>query len=334
MSSSKDSSGDRLGREFLYLSQADVRAIGLPMSAIIAALEAAFREKGEGRVEMPPKPGVHTMPDAFLHAMPAYIPGQRAAGMKWVGGYPGNQGRGLPYVSGVLVLNDVETGIPVAVMDCVWITAKRTGAATALAAKYLARPESAVAGILGCGVEGRSNLEALAAVFPLKKAYAYDLDRSTSERYARETSAAHGIEVIPVNTPKEAVVGCDMVVTAGPILRKPHATIQRGWLAEGGFASLVDFDSYWHADALAEVNKFCTDDLAQLEHYRSIGYFQSLPPIHAELAELVCGRKPGRESGDERTVACNLGLALDDIATAPLVYARAVESGIGTWLEL
>ena len=325
---------DRLGREFLYLSQADVREINVPMRDIIAALEHAFREKAEGRVEMPPKPGVHTQPDAFLHAMPAFIPGQNAVGAKWVGGYPGNKARGLPYVSGLLVLNDVETGLPLAVMDCVWITAKRTGAATAVAAKFLARRDSQTLGILGCGVQGRSNLEALAAIFSLKKVLAFDVDQAARERYARENSAEHGVEVVPVSSPKEAVIHSDMIVTAGPILRTPHATIQRGWLAEGAFASLIDYDSYWHADALAEVNKFCTDDRAQLEHYRSMGYFQHIPPVHAELAELVSGRKPGRETAAERTIACNLGLALDDIATAKLVYERAVERGIGKWMEL
>ena len=328
------SSHDRLGREFLYLSQSDVRAIGLSMRDIIAALELAFREKAEGRVEMPPKPGVHTQPEAFLHAMPAYIAGQKAVGVKWVGGYPANKSRGLPYVSGLLVLNDVETGLPLAVMDCVWITAKRTGAATALAAKYLARPESSSVGILGCGVQGRSNLEALATMFKLKKVYAFDVDAAVRERYAREASADYGIEVVPVTTPKEAVTNCDLVVTAGPILRTPHATIQRGWMSEGAFASLVDFDSYCHPDALAEADKFCTDDRAQLEHYRSMGYFQRIPPVYAELADLVSGRKPGRESERERTVACNLGLALDDIATAKLIYERAMEGGIGRWIEL
>ena len=90
---------------------------------------------------MPPKPGVHSRPDAFIHAMPAYIPALHAIGMKWVSGYPANQARGLPYITGLLILNDDETGLPLAVMDCTWITAMRTGAATALAAKYLARPE-------------------------------------------------------------------------------------------------------------------------------------------------------------------------------------------------
>ena len=126
----------------LYLSRADVEKVNLPMKQIIDLLEIAFMEKGNGRVEMPPKPGVHTKPDSFLHAMPAYIPAQNAAGMKWVGGYPENYRFKLPYITGLLVLNDPETGVPLSVMDCVWITAQRTGAATMIAAKYLARPQS------------------------------------------------------------------------------------------------------------------------------------------------------------------------------------------------
>ena len=325
---------DRLGREFLYLSQADVAGLGLSMAEIIAALDGMFREKAEGRVEMPPKPGVHTRPDAFLHAMPAYIPAQNAVGMKWVGGYPENYRRTLPYITGLIVLNDVETGVPIAVMDCAWITAKRTGAATAVAARLLARPESRTVGVLGCGVQGRSNLEALTVTFTLKTVRAFDVDRATRESYAREMSTQCGLDVVPVAEPRDAVAGCDIVVTAGPILRRSHATIQRGWFAEGSFASLVDFDSYWHPDALREVDKFCTDDEPQLEHYRHMGYFQHIPPIHADLGELVSGRRPGRETPQERTMACNLGLALDDIATAPLVYQRALKEGVGTWLPL
>src|ERR1019366_4385610 len=129
-------------RSFLYLSRADVEAVGLAMEEIIASVERVFQEMGKGGVEMPPKPGIHTRPNAFIHAMPASIPSLGAAGMKWVSGYPGNQSKGLPYISGLLILNDPETGLPLAVMDCTWITANRTGAATAVAAKYLARRDS------------------------------------------------------------------------------------------------------------------------------------------------------------------------------------------------
>ena len=320
--------------QLLYLSRADVEAVGVTMREVIDALAVAFHEHGLGHAEMPPKPGVHSQPDAFIHAMPAYIPALHAIGMKWVSGYPGNPQKGLPYITGLLILNDDETGIPLAVMDCTWITAMRTGAATALAARYLARPESETVGILGCGVQGRTNLEALVTLFPVKRVMAYDKTPENAQRYAAGMRERFGLEVNVVSDPRQAVSGCDMVVTAGPILRTPHATIKAGWLDAGAFASLVDYDSFWDGPALQEVDKFCTDDIPQLETYRSAGYFQSIPPIYAGLGELVTGRKAGRQAPAERTIACNLGLALDDMATAPIVYRRALERGVGTWLAL
>jgi ornithine cyclodeaminase/alanine dehydrogenase-like protein (mu-crystallin family) len=321
------------GQKLLYLSQSDVQSLGLTMPEVIDALEAAFREHGEGRVEMPPRLGVHSQPDAFIHAMPAYIPALHAIGVKWVSGYPGNQARGLPYISGLLILSDEETGMPLAVMDCTWITALRTGAATALSAKYLARPESETVGILGCGVQGRSNLAALKALFPLKRVVAYDTMPEALERYGVLVER-WGLEVVRASEPRQAVEGCDIVVTAGPILRQPHATIKAGWLGEGAFASLVDFDSYWDGAAMREADKFTTDDVLQLEHYRELGYFQDIPPVYASLGELVAGKKPGRESPEERTMACNLGVALEDMAMARIVYERALEKVVGTWLPL
>jgi ornithine cyclodeaminase/alanine dehydrogenase len=322
-------------REILYLSQSEVASVNLPMAEIIRAVETAFREKGEGKTEMPPKPGIHPGGgDNFIHAMPAYIPSLKSAGIKWVGGFIENSKRDLPYITGLLILNDVETGLPLAVMDCVWITAMRTGAATALSARYLARPESSVVGILGCGVQGRTNLEALRELFPVRKVMAYDVDEGIARRYAKDMESRFGVEVVTVQKPREAVSGCDIVVTAGPILKKPHQTIPSGWLGEGAFASLVDFDSYWHPEAMKQAEKFCTDDTAQLLHYREIGYFQGIPPIHADLGELVAGKKAGRQRADERTMAANLGLAIEDMAVAPVLYRRALEKGIGKKLPL
>jgi ornithine cyclodeaminase/alanine dehydrogenase len=319
----------------LYLSQADVISVGLGMAEIIELLEIAFREKGNGRVEMPPKPGIHPGGgDNFIHAMPAYIPAMASAGVKWVSGFPENHRRDLPYISGLLILNDVDTGLPISIMDCSWITAMRTAAATAVAARRLARPESAVLGVLGCGVQGRTNTEALLEDFPLQRVMAYDVSRPAVERFAEDISSRFHLEVVPVETPRKAVSECDLVVTAGPILKRPHATIRAGWMEAGAFASLIDFDSYWHPEALKEADKFCTDDIPQLLHYREVGYFQDLPPIHADLGELVVVKKPGRETPEERTMACNLGLALDDMAVAPTIHKRAFESGIGSWLPL
>lgn len=325
---------DMSAKKLLYLSRADVERVALDMPAIIRLLAAAFREKGEGRVEMPPKPGIHPKADAFIHAMPAYIPGLKSAGIKWVGGFPGNPKIGLPYISGLLILNDVETGLPCAVMDCTWVTAYRTAAASALAAKYLARPQSEVLGILACGVQGRTHLAAMATLFPLKRVYAYDIVPEVERRYIEEMSAKTGLEIIGVDHPKKAVAESDIVVTSGPIIKHPRPTIEKGWLKPGAFGSAVDYDSYWKPEALAEMDKLATDDLPQFRYVRSTGYFQRTPEPYADLGEIVAGKKPGREREEERTMAMNLGLALDDMAVAPEIYRRAKGRGIGTWLPL
>lgn len=321
-------------QNILYLSRADVEKVKLSMQEIIALLEIAFKEKGYGKVEMPPKPGIHTMPDAFIHAMPAYIPSMRSAGIKWVSGYPANFKRGLPYISGLMILNDVETGIPYAVMDCAWITAMRTGAASALSAKYLARPGSESVGILACGVQGRTNLDALSCLFPIKRVYAYDILPNVQDKFVADMANRFDFEILGVKEPKQAVVESDLVVTSGPILKHPTPTIEKDWLKPGAYASAVDFDSYWTSEALAQMDRISTDDHAQFQYYKSAGYFQQTPNPYAELGELVTGLKPGRMEEKERTLAINLGLAMDDMAVAPTIYRQAKEKNLGVWLSL
>jgi ornithine cyclodeaminase/alanine dehydrogenase len=317
-----------------YLSRQDVESLAIPMEEIITAVEEALREKGEGTAEMPPKPGVHPREDAFIHAMPAYLKRMKAAGLKWVSGFPENPRNGLPYISGLFVLNDVETGIPVAVMDCTWITGARTGAASAVAAKYLARPDSKTMGVVACGLQGRTNLEAMACLFPLEIVFAYDIDFRVAGRYAEEMSKRLGIEVVAVETVRKAVEGMDLVVTSGPILKNPDPAIPAGWLKPGSFACPLDFDSYWTGEAMGEVDRFATDDHGQLQYYRSIGYFGDTPEPYADLGEIVAGKKVGRESAEERSMSVNLGLAIEDVASARIIYRKALEEGVGTDLPL
>ena len=323
------------GQKLLYLSRAQVESVGPSMPEVIDAVEAAFREKGHGRVEMPPKPGVHPGLHSFAHAMPAYLPALRSVGIKWIGGNPDNPKRGVPFIGGLVILNDPDTVAPIAVMDCTWITAQRTGAATAVAAKYLARPDSASVGVLGAGVQGWSNLEGLKALLPLERVAVYDVAADKAESYAARVRLCWPkLSVVTVGSPREAVEGMDIVVTAGPLARPPHATIKAGWLARGAFASAVDYDSYWDRAALLQADKFTTDDTAQLIDHQRMGYFLDIPPIHADLGQIVAGLRRGRERAAERIIACNLGLAIADVAVASLVYRRAVERQIGTWLPL
>ncbi|MEX1299992.1 MAG: ornithine cyclodeaminase family protein [Desulfotignum sp.] len=326
-----------MDHKILYLSKGDVVKAGPSMADIITAVEKGFFEMGSGRVEMPPKPGIHPGQggDNFIHAMPAYIPAMNSAGMKWVSGYPGNQAKGLPYIMGLLILNDPDTGIPLAVMDCAWITGMRTAAASAVSARYLARAESETIGILACGLQGHTNLEAMNVLFPLKKVTAFDPSKENREKLAAYASDTLGLETEIVTDPKKAVNGCDIVVTSGPILKIPHETIKAGWVAPGTFVSCVDFDSFFSRDALNEADKWTTDNLDQYNHYKDkMGYFQNCPAVYAELGELVTGQKSGRENDREKNFAANLGLAINDMAVAPLVFNKAKEQGIGTWLSL
>lgn len=320
--------------QLLYLSRAHVEEIALGLPEMIALLETVFLEKAHGRTEMPPKPGIHTRPDAFLHAMLAHVPALNAAGIKWVGGYPANKEKGLPYISGILILNDDETGFPIAVMDSTWITAYRTAAATALSAKYLARPDSKTAGMIACGVQGRTNLEALNCLFPLERVYAYDVIPEVQAKFVKEMSDKLGLEIVGVFEPKQAVINSDLVVTSSPIYRIPRPIIEKDWLQKGAFASAVDFDTLWTTAALHQFDRISTDDLAQMAYYASIGYFVNLPQPYAELADLVSGKKPGRQNEDERNIAMNLGLALEDMAVARQIYLDALKKEIGIWLPL
>jgi len=322
-------------RELLYLSRADVEKVGMSMKDVIGVVEQAFVEKGLGKAQMPPKPSIAPHADSFIHAMPAYIPSMSAAGIKWISGYPDNYRRGLPYISGLIILNQPETGLPMAVMDATWVTAMRTGAATAVAAKYLARQDAESVAIIGCGVQGRTNLEALVTQFPgLRHVHAYDIRPKGLNSYASEMRKRFDLEVTKDRSAREAVRCADIVVTATPILKHPSPPIQGDWLQPGAFACPLDFDSSFAPSAFAAMDKLYTDDLQQQRHFVEEGYFLQMPQPHGDLGEVVCGLKPGRETRDERIMSVNLGLAIEDMSAARRLYGLARRKGLGQYLEL
>lgn len=321
--------------EFLYLSRAEVESIGMPMAEVVAAVEEALLEKGQGRVEMPPKRGVHPMPESAINAMPGYLPLAKVAGIKWVTRYLPNLEKGLPYVLGLMILNEPETGLPLSVMDCAWVTAVRTGAASAVAAKYLARRDCCQIGILGCGVQGRSNLEAMKVVFPgLERARVFDIRCDTAQRYAQEMAALLKMRIDVAETPEATVRDADIVVTCGPILHDPKPVVGLSWLKQGVFLSAVDLDSYIKPEVFNAAGKLYTDDLEQFLGYSRQGYFAGIHEPIGDLGELVAHSKPARQSPDEITMTANLGLAIEDIAVAARVYRAAKERGLGQRLPL
>lgn len=319
----------------LYLSQADVAHAGLGMAETINIVERVFQEKAKGNIEMPPKPGIHPEPDSFIHAMPAYVPALGAAAVKWVSGYPRNTSQGLPYITGLLILNDPETGLPLAVMDAAWITAMRTAAASAVAAKYLAKPEPHALAIIGCGVQGRSHVAAMTDIFDsIERVTAYDISAENVNRFIEEMSPKfQDYDFQLCASPRAAVTDADVIVTAGPIKKTPDPGIEKGWIKPGTFASPVDFDTYWHRDALGEFSRFVTDDIPQFRYYQQQGYFADFPDLYADLAEIVSSVKPGYTSPEECIMSVHLGLAIEDAAVAKRLFELAVASDIGQWLK-
>ena len=320
--------------ELLYLSEADARAAGLPLADLLQALEAAFRDLGEGRAQVPAKLGVHPSPGSFFHAMPALWPGASAAAVKWVGSFPGNRDRGQPSISALLVLSDPGDGRPLAVMDARWLTLQRTAACSALSARFLARPLARSLGLLGCGLQAGAHVEALREVLPLERVKAFDRHPERAAAFAGEIARAHPVEASAHASVREVVEGMDVVVTAGAIGTLPDPPIAPGWLAPGAFACSIDYASPWSAGALGEMDLVCTDDRGQLEAARKTGPLARFPPVHADLAELITGRRVGRSDDAQRTMACNLGFALADAVAAALVYRRARDARLGTLLPL
>jgi ornithine cyclodeaminase/alanine dehydrogenase len=321
--------------ELIYLSRPDIERIGLTMRDTIGLVEPALHEHGLGQVEMPPKPGVHPLPQTFIHAMPAYIPKLGAIGLKWVGCFPDNFQLDLEQTTGVIVMNDPQTGLPLAVMDCSWVTAMRTAAVTAIGAKYLARRDSKVLGIVGAGVQGRTNLIALQEVLPdLNEVRVFDKRPEVIERYIAEMSPQFRGQIAAAKNVEEAVRKSDVVVTATMFyLDRPF--VKTDWFTPGMFAAPLEADYAWEPAAVKLADKFVTDDWEQTRYFAQHGCFpEGMPKLHAQLGEIVCGKKPGRERADERIMAMNLGMAIEDVTVGKRLYELALERGIGDRLPL
>ncbi|HCU33911.1 MAG TPA: peptide transporter [Armatimonadetes bacterium] len=323
--------------ELRYLSRADVESLCISMADIIAVVEEGFRRKGMGETQMPPKIAIHSRPgEAFLHAMPAYVGGLDIAAIKWVGGNEENLKRGLPNITGLIVINDAETMVPLAIMDGSWITAMRTGAANAVAMKYLGPASADTVAVVGCGVQGRSNLLAMLTHYTgIARVQCYDVVPQALEAFVGEAETRYdGVEFVAAAGPRAAVEGADVVVTAGPSPKHPSPYLRADWLKQGAMAAPVDYMGAWDAQLAVEVEKLITDDHAQMDYYRSKGYFADIPRPYADLGEVVAGLKPGRECPEERTMSICMGIAVDDAVTAGLVYERACAAGVGAELPL
>lgn len=318
----------------LVLSRSDVARL-LTLDECIGAVEAAFRLQGERRIAPPGILGTHVAGGGF-HIKTAVLPLARDYfAAKVNGNFPANGQRfGLPTIQGVVFLADGRNGEPLAVMDSIEITILRTGAATAVAAKHLARLNSKVATVCGCGNQGRIQLRALSRVLRLEKAFSWDLDASRARALAEELSAELGIEMESTEDLARAVPMSDVCVTCTP----SHAPfLQREQLRPGAFVAAVGADSpdkqeldpsiLSSGTVVVDVLDQCAT-IGELHHVLEAG-LMTREGVHAELGEIVAGRKPGRRSDDETIVFDSTGTALQDAAAAVLVYEKAIRDGIG-----
>ena len=312
--------------EFIYLSQEEILDLNISMKKIIELVEQGLFEHGHKRVENPPKPGIHSKSDAFIHAMPAYYESLGIGGLKWVSGYPSNRALGLPQIAGLMIVNDMETGMPLAVMDCRWITAVRTAAVSAITAKYCVKEDTSSLGVVGCGVQGRMNLVALKEVTPeLNEISVFDISKEAMKRYKQDFEKELDVNIEITDNVRAAVDGKDMILTATQ--RLPEPLIRNEWFKPGCLGFGLEASRAWYGDAILGADKFITDSWDQTVYFYEHGAFpDGLPTLHAELGEVVAGVKSGRESPEERILAINIGLALEDVIVADHIY-KVAEKG-------
>ena len=309
----------------LVLTQADVRSLA-EMASAITAIEDAFEAHGRNETQMPSKVYLDLPEfDGDFRAMPAYF--GNSAGVKWVNAHPCNPERhGLPSVLGMYILSDPASALPLAVMDATLLTAIRTGAAAAVASKYLARPDSRSVGFVGSGVQARTLLAALQVVFEDLAIVATDVSAAAAEEFAAESGGTVG--------DLAAAAACDIVCTATPV-REP--IVRREWIKSGCHINAMGADAHGKQELAPQIlldAKVVIDDWDQACGSGEVNVplgtgAMTRDHIHAALGEIVAGLKPGRESADEITVFDSTGLAVQDVALARLIFELARKNDVG-----
>ena len=322
----------------LVLTRRDVASL-LAIDECTLAVERIFKMYGEGKTSPPGVLGIHAR-DGGFHIKAGLLELDRAYfAAKVNANFPQNRKRfDLPLIQGVIVLCDAEHGYPIALMDSIEITIQRTGAATAVAAKYLARSDSRSLTICGCGNQGRVSVQALAKLFPLELVYAYDSDRSRAEEFAIQMSEELGVKIETAEELAEAVRQSDICVTCTP---SNHFFLKQEFVRSGAFVAAVGADSESKQElepALLSQHTVVVDILDQaasigeLHHVLDAG-LMTRQDVHAELGEVVAGRKAGRTSSDEIIIFDSTGMALQDVIAAAMVYEKAVATGAGRFVN-
>ena len=324
--------------EILVISPQEVRDL-LTMDECIVAVESAFRLYGEGKAVRPGVLSMHTADGGFHIKAGLLDLGTTYFAAKVNGNFPDNPALfGLPTIQGIIVLCDAERGCPLAIMDSRDITSLRTGAATAVAARHLARLDSRTVTICGCGSQGRVQIKASSRVFRLETVFAYDQNPEQMLQFASEVTEELGFPTHSITNLHDAVSRSDICVTCTP---SRQAYLSTKEVSPGTFVSAVGADNPDKQElhpALMANSKIVTDVLEQcsvmgdLHHALDAGLMVK-DDVHAELGEIVAGKKAGRESDAEIIVFDSTGMALQDVAAAACVYEKAQKQGSGMRLS-
>lgn len=309
------------------------------MPSVLKVIENAFILYGKKLVQMPAKIYLHLDKYAGdFRAMPAYIEGMDACGLKWVNVHPKNRRFGLPAVMAVIILSDPKTGFPLCIMDATLITNLRTGAAGAVAAKYLAREDSSIVGLVGCGAQARTQLLALKELFRIKLVYVWGNKLEYARKFLKDTKH-FGLNTVIKDKISDCTKQADIVVTTTPV-RKP--IVESEWIRDGTHINAIGADAKGKEELkpqLLKRAKIVVDDWQQASHSGEINVPLSKgiitkKNIYATLGEVLIGKKKGRVSQKEITIFDSTGLAIQDMAVANLVYKRALKNKLGLWVGI
>lgn len=319
--------------DVLWLDQSDVQSL-LDMPSTIEAVEKGFRQHGLKKVQMPAKSYLYfEKHNGDLRTMPVYMEEEDIAGVKIVNVHPDNRQKGLPTVMATVVLNSTQTGAPLAIMDGTFLTDMRTGAGGGVAAKYLARKDSHVVGMVGVGEQARTQLLALSLVMDIREVKLFCRNMNHCDHFEKDMSHTMSCDFMKKDNIKE-VCDCDILVTTTPV-REP--LVRSEWVHEGTHINAIGADAKGKEELDPQLllrAKVIVDDMVQASHSGEVNVPLSKGIITAkniccELGQVVAGIHPGRQSDDEITIFDSTGLAVQDIVTANMIYRKALEQGIG-----
>lgn len=327
-----------LGKEILYLTRKDCENTGLTRENVLEIVRSTLVSHGNRDFEMPAKIGIHPWTEVFFHAMPAYVPEQRALGCKWIECFPNNPSKyGMPQTTGLLILNDVLSGVPISVMDCTWLTAMRTPAVTVLAAAAL-HPDAEYFGMFGCGVQGIEHVRYVTKTLKhLKKIYVYDVAESAADRLIQIVQPEIEVEIVKASSPKEIAEKCQVMSSATIILKEPLAVVKDEWISNGQTIVPCDMNTFFDLDTQYRADKYIVDSIDEHALFAQMGYFpadKGLPRVYAQTGEILAGLKEGRSNADELIVCSNIGMSVCDVTVARAIFDAAIEKNIGLRIKL